>query len=192
MWIQKFYIPQSGNFWLAPCNLLAFPILMRYCSDSCPGSPCNQTHPWSFCILLELCWFIELTTVFWSTNWIWLKLKKWCRTDKCMCFVSSNNIPDYLFLVTILLTLPVPVVARSKVCGRLPAEIVGLNPTGCMDVCCVCCKVEVSATGWSLVQRSPTDCRALSFVTQKPRDWGGLSLLGAVAPKTNVLLTLIK
>jgi hypothetical protein len=22
----------------------------------------------------------------------------------------------------------------------------------------VCCQVEVSATGWSLVQRSPTDC----------------------------------
>jgi hypothetical protein len=29
-----------------------------------------------------------------------------------------------------------------------------------MDVCLsvVCCQVEVSATGWSLVQRSPTDC----------------------------------
>ena len=29
-----------------------------------------------------------------------------------------------------------------------------------MDVClmCLCCHVEVSATGWSLVQRSPTDC----------------------------------
>jgi hypothetical protein len=24
--------------------------------------------------------------------------------------------------------------------------------------CCVCCQVEVSATGRSLVQRSPTDC----------------------------------
>ena len=31
----------------------------------------------------------------------------------------------------------VPVAARSKtyVCGRSPAEIVGLNPTGVMDVC---------------------------------------------------------
>ena len=40
--------------------------------------------------------------------------------------------------------------ARSKaqVCGRLPAEIVGSNPTGGMDVCrVVCCQVEVSATG---------------------------------------------
>ena len=33
-------------------------------------------------------------------------------------------------------------------------------PRGDMDVCrecCVCCQVEVSATNWSLVQRSPTD-----------------------------------
>ena len=31
--------------------------------------------------------------------------------------------------------------ARSKawVCGSLPAETVGSNPTGGMDVCCVCC-----------------------------------------------------
>jgi hypothetical protein len=43
--------------------------------------------------------------------------------------------------------------ARSKVyiCGRSPAEIVGLNPIGeCMDVCLllsvVCCQVEVCAT----------------------------------------------
>jgi hypothetical protein len=35
------------------------------------------------------------------------------------------------------------------------------NPTGGMDVCVVsvvCCQVEVSATSWSLVQRSPTEC----------------------------------
>ena len=38
--------------------------------------------------------------------------------------------------------MPVPVAARSKawVCGRLPAVIVGSNPTGGMDVvCCECC-----------------------------------------------------
>jgi hypothetical protein len=38
------------------------------------------------------------------------------------------------------------------------------DPTGGMDVCLslvsvvCCCQVEVSATSWSLVQRSPTDC----------------------------------
>jgi hypothetical protein len=39
--------------------------------------------------------------------------------------------------------------------------IVGSNPTGGVDVCpvqCLCCQVEVSATGRSLVQRSPTEC----------------------------------
>jgi hypothetical protein len=27
-----------------------------------------------------------------------------------------------------------------------------------MSVSCECCQVEVSATSWSLVQRSPTEC----------------------------------
>ena len=37
--------------------------------------------------------------------------------------------------------VPVSVAARSKasVCGRSPAEIVGSNPTGGIDVCCECC-----------------------------------------------------
>ena len=40
------------------------------------------------------------------------------------------------------------------------AGIAGSNTAGGMDVCCECCvnQVEVSATGRSLVQRSPTDC----------------------------------
>jgi hypothetical protein len=56
------------------------------------------------------------------------------------------------------------VAARSKawVFGRSLTRIVGSNPTGghgCLSVVSVvCCQVEVSATGWSLVQRSPTEC----------------------------------
>ena len=59
---------------------------------------------------------------------------------------------------------PVPVAARSKasVCRQSPAEMVGSNPTGghgCLSVVSVvCCKVEVSATSWSLVQRNPNEC----------------------------------
>ena len=43
--------------------------------------------------------------------------------------------------------LPVPVAARSKaqVYGGSPAEIVGSNPTGGMDVCYECC--VLSGTG---------------------------------------------
>jgi hypothetical protein len=62
-------------------------------------------------------------------------------------------------------------------CGRSPTEIVGSNPTGGMDICLlcvVCCQVEVSATSWSLVQRSPTDLH-----TQN-EDWG--FLLSATFP----------
>jgi hypothetical protein len=33
----------------------------------------------------------------------------------------------------------------------------------------VCCQVEVSASGWSLVQRSPTECGVSKSVIVKPR-----------------------
>ena len=37
--------------------------------------------------------------------------------------------------------MPIPVAALSKawVCGRSPAEIVGSNANGGMDICCECC-----------------------------------------------------
>ena len=35
----------------------------------------------------------------------------------------------------------------------------------------VCCQVEVSATGWSLVQRSPTDCGVSLCVISKNRKY---------------------
>ena len=60
--------------------------------------------------------------------------------------------------------MPIPVAARSKasVYGRSLAEIVGSNTTeghGCASVVSVlCCQVKVSATSWSHVQRSLTEC----------------------------------
>jgi len=43
-----------------------------------------------------------------------------------------------------------------------------------MFVCCECCELsEVSATDWSLVQRSPTDCGASLCVIKKLRIRGG-------------------
>ena len=60
---------------------------------------------------------------------------------------------------------PIPVAARSSawVCGRSLAGVEGSNPAWGMDVSLVsvvCCQVEVSATGRSLVQRIPTKCGA--------------------------------
>jgi len=48
----------------------------------------------------------------------------------------------------------------------------------------MCCQVEVSATGLSLVQRSPaecgvpTECQLETSTRRRPRPTGGLSILG--------------
>ena len=52
--------------------------------------------------------------------------------------------------------------AKTWVCGRSLAEISGSNPAEGMDVCllwllCVD-RLEVSASGWSLVQMNPSEC----------------------------------
>ena len=60
--------------------------------------------------------------------------------------------------------LPIPVAARSEawVCGRSLVGIAGSNSAGgqgCLSlVNAVCCQVNFSALGWSLVQRCPTEC----------------------------------
>jgi hypothetical protein len=55
----------------------------------------------------------------------------------------------------------------------------------------VCCQVEVSASGWSLVQRSPTDCGVSKKCNREASKLGGLGTRkGAVEPlekKPNVL-----
>ena len=57
---------------------------------------------------------------------------------------------------------PIPVATRSEVWvyGWSLAGVSGSNPAGVMGCLClmsvVCCQTEVSATGCSLVQRSPT------------------------------------
>ena len=48
---------------------------------------------------------------------------------------------QHIFTACDIYKTPVPVAARStaQVYGRSPAEIVGSNPTGGMDVCLLCC-----------------------------------------------------
>jgi hypothetical protein len=65
---------------------------------------------------------------------------------------------------------------RSLRRGSTAARLLGLwvrIPAGVMDVSLVSvvyCQVEVSATSWSLVQRSPTDCGvSKKCVIVKPR-----------------------
>ena len=63
---------------------------------------------------------------------------------RCLLFTSYKHVHVSTHVL-------IPVAVRSKVCGRLLAEIAGSNSTGghgCLSVVSVvCCQVEVSATG---------------------------------------------
>ena len=66
---------------------------------------------------------------------------------------------------------------RRSAAARLLGSWVRIPPGRhrCLSVVSVlCCQVEVSATSWSLVQRSPTDCGAsLCCDLENPQEWGG-------------------
>jgi hypothetical protein len=51
---------------------------------------------------------------------------------------------------------------KAWVCGRQLVGIAGSIPSGGVDDCLsvMCCQVEVSATGRSLVRRNPNKCNA--------------------------------
>jgi hypothetical protein len=85
-------------------------------------------------------------------------------------FDSLRPFPNYLHVYA---TFPNPEAARSKawVCGLFFAGTAGSSPAGTWIslVNFLCCQVEVSARGQSLVQRSlPT-----VSVIVKPQQWGG-------------------
>jgi hypothetical protein len=76
---------------------------------------------------------------------------------------------------------------RSKAVRLLRSWV--RNPTGAwVFVCCVYCQVEVSATSWSLVQRSPTDFGASLCVIKKPRERGH-SPRWAAEPQKIIIIT---
>ena len=81
-----------------------------------------------------------------------------CEVDPLLIYFTNDVIPTATWTHKML----IPVAARSKAwfCSRSLAEIVGSNPARAWMsvVSFVCCQVEVSATGWSPVQRSSTDC----------------------------------
>jgi hypothetical protein len=68
---------------------------------------------------------------------------------------------------------------------------VQIPPGAWVFVCCVCCQEEVSATGWSLVQRNPTDCGASLCVITKPRGRGGHRPRWAAEPEMMMIIILI-
>jgi hypothetical protein len=77
--------------------------------------------------------------------------------------------------ITTVFQVWIPVAARCNawVFGHSLAGIVGSNPArghGCLSLVSVlCCQVEISASGCSPVQRSPTECVLCLSVIVKPR-----------------------
>ena len=68
---------------------------------------------------------------------------------------------------------------RSLACGD--CVFISHRGHGCLPlVSVVCCQVEMSAKGWSLVQGSPTECCVSEW--QWNLDHGGPGSLGSVAP----------
>jgi hypothetical protein len=59
-------------------------------------------------------------------------------------------------------------------------------------VCVVYYQVEVSATSWSLVQRSPTECGASLCVIKKPRERGGHSPRWAAEPEIIIIIIILR
>ena len=105
-------------------------------------------------------WDVKLLIAAW-VNTFKTNLKDTTKTD--IKVLSNANIAP-LFVRRNLWWYrdwPVPVTALSKawVCGRSTAGIAGSNTAGGGGLeRFVCCQVEVSETGRSLIRRSPTDC----------------------------------
>ena len=73
---------------------------------------------------------------------------------------------------------------RRSAAARLLRLWVRIPPGAWMSVVdVVCCQVDVCATQWSRVQRSPTDCDASLCVSYKPQEWGGHGPRRAAAPQ---------
>jgi hypothetical protein len=95
------------------------------------------------------------------------------------CFLKT------LFKFAYTPTLLILVAARSKAwfCGLFLAGTASSNSAGDIDVSCecLCCQVEVSARGRSLVQRS---LPSVSVIV-RPRQWGDPSPIEIVKPGKN-------
>ena len=99
------------------------------------------------------------------------------KTHQCREFCTTTTTTIIIIIIIIIIAGP---------SGRA-VKGVGLRPLACCDrgfeshpglgclcvVSVVCCQVEVSATDYSFVQRSPTDCGASLYVIMKPRKRGG-------------------
>ena len=114
-----------------------------------------------------------------------LHVQKWARWRALLSFLIGQNIRSdlcvYIFLLHPLYFRSPLYTCRSpwprglrhrSAAARLLRLWVRIPPEAYLSVVSVvCCRVEVCATSWWLVQRSPTDCGAsLCVWSRKPRE----------------------
>ena len=104
-----------------------------------PNSPVSHPMVWIFCILDFFKGFL-LEMVIWTLET--------CQFHKNKSVYYRSHWPRLLRRRS-----------RPPACWDCGFEL-HREHAGLSVVSVVCCQVKVSATGWSLVQRSPTDCAA--------------------------------
>jgi hypothetical protein len=110
---------------------------------------------------------------------LWLRLYYLEKSEMCRhCYWIS--VACFIFCLGHLL---VPDLRRRSTVARLLRSWVRIPAGTWMFVWCVCCQVGVSATSWSVVQRSITDCGASLCVIEKPRGRGGHNPRWAAEPE---------
>jgi len=89
-------------------------------------------------------------------------MQECCIECSSICLIVGCFVFSILIMVHNLLSIPVAMRSTASVCCRSLAAIVGSDPAWVMDFCLlwILCVVQVqaSAMGWSLIQRSPTEC----------------------------------
>ena len=139
------------------------------------GSQYSSHYLGTWCIQHYYRWCAHNSVASSRLNWRPCRFK-WTRPFRrktksgfCACAITFQTQSIAIGFITSSKYLSLPLL--PKFAGSNPAEAVGflrvnknlqhVGGHGCLSVVIVvCCQVEVSATGWSLVQRSPTDCGA--------------------------------
>jgi len=106
----------------------------------------------------------------------------------CVCNFILYFLLLSIYFYLIWLQWP-PGLRHRSTAVRLLGLWVRIPPGAWMSVCVECCQVEVSVTGCSLIQRSPTDCDASLCVIYKPQEWGGHGPRWAAAPEEKIIIT---
>ena len=103
---------------------------------------------------------------------LWTRTAFKCRKEKNIhwCHDTCQHVHELL--------IPAAVRCKGWVCGRPLAGTAGSNPAWAWMS--VCCQLEVSGTGLSLVHRSPAEYGVCLSMISKPQQHAGPNPLGTV------------